>query len=380
MKIDRARLYGLSIPFRLRFDHAKAERPGSDSLVLRLCSGGLFGHGEAVIRGYVTGDLGRTEEEAFAQAAGMAGKMLAPFRDRLPAPDDLLRMSRASLDKAELPVACAVETALLDLSCRAAGTDPFSFLGMAPVRKTVRYGGILPFVPAPLAEQILGIYAGLGLASLRVKLGRDNDYNRRILGTCRKRLGPAFDIRVDVNGAWDEDGLEEGLAACREYGVTLLEEPLSGSWDGHREALRKAHEAGFRFAADESAVEESDLAGLSRGFCSMLNLRLSKNGGLLRVLAMAAKAADLGIGYQLGCHVGETGILSALGRTAACLLPGPLYVDGSFDSLLLSDNVTTESFAFGKNGDAALQTGPGIGFNVDGEKLERLSKTRSDCL
>ena len=68
----------------------------------------------------------------------------------------------------------------------------------------------------------------------------------------------------------------------------------------------------------------------------MINLRLSKNGGLLKVLKMAEIAEKRGLQYQIGCHVGETGILSALGRVAASILPKAVYVDGSYDSYLLS--------------------------------------------
>jgi muconate cycloisomerase len=108
----------------------------------------------------------------------------------------------------------------------------------------------------------------------------------------------------------------------------------------------------------------------------MLNLRLSKNGGLSRVLSLGRDATANGLSYQLGCMVGETGVLSALGRVAAAMLPAAVYVEGSYDDFLLSENVTTRSFGFGPGGNAPVIRGQGVGFEVDGEKLVQLSVDR----
>ena len=36
----------------------------------------------------------------------------------------------------------------------------------------------------------------------------------------------------------------------------------------------------------------------------MINIRLAKNGGLLKALDMAETAAKAGLDYMCGCHVG----------------------------------------------------------------------------
>ena len=72
-----------------------------------------------------------------------------------------------------------------------------------------------------------------------------------------------------------------------------------------------------------------------------------------------------GLKYQLGSHVGETGILSVTGRIAASLMKNPAYVDGSFDDYILSANITEKSYTFGKGGKAPVISGKGIGYDVD---------------
>jgi muconate cycloisomerase len=108
----------------------------------------------------------------------------------------------------------------------------------------------------------------------------------------------------------------------------------------------------------------------------MLNLRLSKNGGLFRVLSLAREADASGLAYQLGCMVGETGILSALGRMTASLLPRAVYLEGGYDDVLLAGNVTTRSFGFGPGGRAEIVRGRGIGYEVDEQALAKFSRAR----
>jgi hypothetical protein len=72
--------------------------------------------------------------------------------------------------------------------------------------------------------------------------------------------------------------------------------------------------------------------------------------------------------------VGETGILSALGRLTASLLPHAVYLEGGYDDVLLAGNVTTQSFGFGLGGKAEIVRGRGVGFEVDERKLGEFTR------
>ena len=51
----------------------------------------------------------------------------------------------------------------------------------------------------------------------------------------------------------------------------------------------------------------------------------------------------------------------------------PAEVDGSYDSQLLSDNITTVNFDFGAGGLAPVTRGQGVGYTIDQAKLLRYS-------
>jgi len=128
--------------------------------------------------------------------------------------------------------------------------------------------------------------------------------------------------------------------------------------------------------ADESLVTVSDAEALAAaGACQYFNLRLSKCGGLAPAIEMAGIAEAAGLRYQLGCQVGETAILSAAGRAFAAWLEAPEYVEGSFGSLLLEQDISHDRIEFGKGGSARVLDGQGLGITVDEERLRNFSDT-----
>jgi L-alanine-DL-glutamate epimerase-like enolase superfamily enzyme len=381
VRLDNAELLFLEIPFRLALSHgARSGRVSSDSILLRVRSNAGEGFGEAVVREYVSGSLGHGEE-LHREAARIAARLLEPLMGR-----DLswaraeAHLAGLSCDPPTLPLLGAVESALLacavsEQSDSHAPSDPWSVLGKAPRRDTITYGGVLPFVPLDAARTYVGLCAQMKMTNLKVKVGQDAAYNSAILGLCRKVLGDDFDLRVDANSAWSPSDAEEHLEICRRYHVRLIEQPFAAS-EGAAACARLASR-GFAVMADEGVLTSADVRSLaSTGAAQVLNLRLSKNGGLGRVLALAADAEACGLSYQLGCMVGETGILSCMGRVAASLLPAPRYVEGSYDDLLLEQNIVSPSFGFGPGGRAPILRGNGMGYRIEAERLDRFTRAR----
>jgi muconate cycloisomerase len=103
----------------------------------------------------------------------------------------------------------------------------------------------------------------------------------------------------------------------------------------------------------------------------LFNVRLSKCGGFLASLRLAAFAHNAGLGFQLGCHPGESGILSAAGRHWACSVAPIRYLEGSYDRHVVRTRITREDITFGYGGRARALGGPGLGVTVRPEILER---------
>ena len=380
MPIDCAQLFALHIPFRMDFTHSQAKRLASDSLIVKLSAGEAHGYGEAVVRDYVSGTMGNGGVSEHACRA--VARMLEPVRSAELSLASLYRWSgKIDTPDQELPVLCAVETALLDLLCALAKADIYEVLGKEPLRDTLTYGGTLPMLSLKAAESLLDRYRALEIKNLRLKIGNDFNYNRNLVALARSVLGDGFDLRVDVNGAWEVDEALENLTMLADFDISTVEEPFGRDTDKILGCLEDRRSSGFTFVADESILSPADLDAIAKAHTySMINIRLSKNGGLLKSLAIAESAFAYGIAAQLGCHVGETGVLSAAGRVAASLMADPVYVDGSYDAYLLSENITCDNMAFGPGGKAKVIRGKGLGFVIDEEALRRLSYDHQTCI
>jgi len=378
-KIEKAELFALKIPFKMDFTHAMASRSFSDSLILKIEGHGKRGFGEAVVRDYVSGEIWK-DADPLENAKEIIVRILGPLIEKdISWEEAKEHLDSLAIESHELPLLCAAETALLDMFCNSSGEDIYGLLKKEPLKQTIRYGGALPMLPLSAAEHILDMQQKANIRNIKIKLGTDLDYNNEILKLSRKKLGWDFDLRVDANASWSLEIAVESLKLCRKYGIFLVEEPFGRDREEILFLLKDPESRDFQFVADESAISVSDIETMAKNRSyHMINLRLSKSGGLLKILKMAEIADKRGLRYQVGCQVGETGILSALGRVAASILPKAVYVDGSYDSYLLSENITSEDFSFGFGGMAEIIRGQGSGFIVDEVRLERLSIGKVD--
>jgi L-alanine-DL-glutamate epimerase-like enolase superfamily enzyme len=190
-------------------------------------------------------------------------------------------------------------------------------------------------------------------------------------------MGGACDLRVDANEAWTCRELEARVAPLVPLGISSLEQPVPHAEVDGLAALRPR--LGVPVMLDESLCSLSDAErAIALGTCDLFNIRLSKCGGFIPSLRIAARAKQAGLGYQLGCQVGETGILSAAGRHFATSVAGIRYLEGSFDRLLVTERLTVEDLTFGWGGWAPALRAPGLGVTIDRGGLERVTVAREN--
>jgi L-Ala-D/L-Glu epimerase len=368
MKLVAATVYALRIPFVESFSHSATDRRWSDSVVVRVRDdAGTEGYGEGAPRPYVTGETVETMLDLLARELwpGVAEREV-PTLDDFGALTAFLPEIRLAGAIAPHASRAALELAVLDCALRRAGRPLASML--PPRRPRVIYSGVVTAGSVARAVEHARQMRAIGLQHIKVKVGFDDDVAR--VAAVREAIGPDASLRLDANGAWRFDRAVAVLAAVERFGVAAVEQPLPRGPAEELARLRRA--VAVPLMVDESLVTRADAAALiEAGAVDFVNVRISKCGGLAHSLAIAELAGKAGVGVQLGSQVGETAILSAAGRHLAAALPSTAFVEGSFGTLLLAEDVSVESVRFGHRGEAPLLTGPGLGICVVEERLRR---------
>lgn len=270
MKIERVRLFPYSIGRSAPFKIATMVSHSIDGVFVAVDSDGITGWGEALPFHAINGETQGTCVESL--------KFLGQFlvgRDFMEV--GVLVRELKSLLPAQTTAVGALDVALHDLVGQKLGVPIYQlFGGSAREMETDLTIGIMG--PAE-AKQKAGEIASQGFRHIKVKLGdgAENDISR----VEAVREGAAdVTIRVDANQAYDR---ETGLVVLNEiadFGVEFCEQPVRrGDWEG----MKWLHgHAGVAVMADESCFDAEDAFGLiSRGCCSLVNIKLCKSSGLI---------------------------------------------------------------------------------------------------
>jgi L-Ala-D/L-Glu epimerase len=371
MKLTSVTVYALRIPLVEAFRHHTAGRTLADSVVVRVqADNGAVGYGEGAPRAYVTGETAEWVSEHVVQSLwpAIAERDLPALEDpeSLGAIDALIPERAATPVLADHASRAALELAIVDCLLRGPGWSAARVL--PPRRRRVVYSGVIGAGSVEQARARARQLKIVGFPHVKVKVGFDDDVAR--VRAIREVLGADVSLRVDANGAWSPDQAGEVLMGIAPLGVVAAEQPLPRGPVAEWQRLRAT--SPVPLVADESLVTPADADALiAAQAVDYFNIRVSKCGGLARSLALAGRATRAGIRVQVGAQVGETAILAAAGRHLAAALPEVTFVEGSFGSLLLTEDVTAESVRFGHRGEAPVLTGLGLGVSVLEDRLRK---------
>jgi muconate cycloisomerase len=208
-----------------------------------------------------------------------------------------------------------------------------------------------------------------GFRHCKVKVGMPGQDDADRLQRIRRWLGRRMDLRIDANEAWHAEALVERIEPLTRYQISCLEQPVPHPQVDALAELRQ--QIPVPVMLDESLTSLQDgKNAIEKGTCDLFNIRLSKNGGFLNCLRLAALAQAAGLGYQLGVHPGESGVLSAAGRHFASSVRAIRYLEGSYDRHLMKENLTSEDMTFGYGGWAPALTAPGLGMTIRQDRLD----------
>ncbi len=320
----------MTVHTRRTFAIARSAADAFERVILEVEDGGHTGRGEAAPTGYYGQDA------AGVSAALQSVEILDPW-------DVEGTLARnASLPPTAL---CALDGALHDLAAKRLGVPVYRLLGLGKPEPTSAYTlGI-----AEKETTVADAERLEGYPILKVKIGGWEDVE-----TLRAvREVSDAELWVDANEAFSPEEAREVVAALKELGVSMIEQPVPAS--AGPGALRAVTEAALPVPviADESAIVAADVAKLS-GCVSGVNVKLAKCGGIRRALEMVHTARAHGMRVMLGCMV-ET----SLGIGAAAHISGLVDAVDLDGAMLLADD------PFGglvyESGRIVLPERPGLG-------------------
>lgn len=216
------------------------------------------------------------------------------------ASDALARGGDAALDTLlaamhDTPHARAgVAGAWADLQARRAGQRLAERLMAGPTCVPASEVAVNALVAAPEpseVEQAAHDANEAGYKAVKLKVGAvDPDVDANRIRAARAGLGPAAELRLDANGAWDEHTALNVLGRVHDCGIVYCEEPVAGI-DAIAAVGRRSP---IPVAADESIRSEAD-AVQALGFgVSNLIVKPQALGGPDVALSIAARAHEAG--------------------------------------------------------------------------------------
>lgn len=385
MHVIELAAYQTRLPLKRTIRHASHSRSETDNLVLACkLENGIVGFGEGVPRDYVTGETLEATWELLRQVNWPAAfaASVATFEAAvdlaehvtLPNPADDSRGCRANGGR------CALELAILDAFGQAyrrplATVTALRYPHLFAHRERVQYSTAITSAVGTklrMASLAMRLY---GFRHLKLKVGIPAQSDVKRLQSVRRVVGRQMEIRLDANEAWEPAQAVQRIQELEPFGILAVEQPLRHE---QRLALAKLRsQVAVPIMLDESLCSMIDAEqAVAQGLCDYFNLRLSKCGGFLRTLQLADFARGHGIGYQLGCQVGESAILSAAGRQFACSVQGIRWLEGSYDRRLVKEALGKRDITFGYGGWAPALAGGGLGIEVDLQALARVTLRR----
>lgn len=389
MRIARLIVYLLKLPLRHEIKHASAARSESTNVLIGCeLANGIRGWGEGVPRPYVTGE---TPEGAVQQLrlTDLAGQLNADCESWM----DVVRMCDAFHPAAVETdprgchgnaLRCAVELSILDAYGRLfaeplsrvtrhfADLDPRGAFLPITHSSRVRYSGAVT-AASPRREVVSALKMRIyGFRDCKVKVGVANDEAAR-LRRLRRWLGPRMVVRIDANEGWSAANAAARIESLAPYRIACVEQPVRHEEVDALAEIRQRVATPIMLDESLTGMHDAEQA-VRKQTCDLFNIRLSKCGGYLNALRLAAYAHQFGLGYQLGCHPGESAILSAAGRHWATTVAGIRFLEGSYDRHLLSRLLTHEDITFGYGGIAPELNRPGLGITVEEKALQDLAE------
>jgi len=346
MMLAELSLMKLKIPFKVSFKHSSAARNVTQSILIAAKSEcGKTGLGEGCPREYVTHETIESATNFFeTEREKLIGKIHS-----LESLKGYVQENEALIDNN--PAAwCAIELALLDLIAKENKQSLENLLGLPQLAGTFRYTAVMGDAVWEKFVFQARQYLDMGFQEFKVKISGNLAVDGKKIALLQELGKGKLKLRVDANNIWPDSST--AIDYFKQLGIRLvgIEEPLTAmQFDPLSEV---AEGTKTKIILDESFLDKSHFYHIRKIASSfIINIRISKMGGLIRSLEIAKLARELEIPIIAGAQVGETSILTraalAVANTNKCNL---LAQEGAFGTLLLKYDIVHPSLMFRRRG------------------------------
>ena len=265
----------------------------------------------------------------------------------------------------------AVEIAVRDAAARTAGLPLHAMIGGAYRKSFPMSGGIGSETPDVMAAKAAQ-FKERGFKTVKLKIDAVDDQPLDVarVKAVREAVGPDMNIRLDGNGVYTVTQAIKLCSLIEDYDIESFEQPVQAHNIKGMAEIRNA--IGIPLMADESVETMRDaMAVIEHRAADIIKLKVSKCGGLgpSRRIADLCAAADIEVTVGNGFN---SSLLATAELQLACSCAAILPAGEFIGPDKLTDDIVETPMTI-KDGEAILPTGPGIGVEINAEKLEKYS-------
>ncbi|MET0812770.1 MAG: enolase C-terminal domain-like protein [Microbacterium sp.] len=368
MKIVDVRARTVAIPTDAKLRHNTGVHPGylMRTVLELITDEGIVGLGE--VGG---GDQRGAIEKIKPRIIGMDPFALEQIK---------LRVLRAIYYLSNARIYAAIEMACLDVQGKALGRPVSDLLG-GRVRDAVpfiaylfwrydRPGGGDDLTAEDMADFCEELTEDLGVRAMKLKAGvMDPDEEARVLELCRGRLGPEYKLRIDPNGVWSVPTAVRIGRRLEAVAPEYFEDPSWGLLGNAavREQVR------IPIATNMYPAKFDDLGPaikLNAVDVVLTDIHYWEGPRGVKDLAAVCRTFGLGVAMHSGAEFGVE--LAAMLHTASTI--PEMTTSGDAHYHYLTDDIIAGGKMPYVDGHIAVPTGPGLGVELDPEKMDKYER------
>ena len=384
MKISGYKIYEVSIPTRRKHTWASSTADvGQGYVIVRLFTDcGIEGFGEASTMPEWGGDFSRYYGESAGTARVVIEQNLFPAIEGMdPFDIDLIHQKMELAIRGYHYAKAAIDIAIYDIMGKAIEKPVYQLLGgkhrsAIPIAHSL---GVIMDIDSAVKEAVQACQEGI--KNIKVKGGLHLKRDVELMKKLREALGPDINILVDANQGYPsaKEAIKWGNL-MNQYDLQYLEQPVEGLY----QMQQVTHSLECPVCADESCWTIADaLDVIGNHAADYISIYTTKAGGLYPARTIAKIAENAGV----RCNVngsGEFGVGNAANLHMACCGKNinlasvfPItHIEGIEQTKVAArwymDDIITRPFQY-EDGCLIVPEGPGLGIEVDMDKLEKYS-------